>query len=235
MALFAISDLHLPLGVNKPMDVFGRDWENYVEKLKENWQANVKNEDTVVMPGDFSWAMHLRDSQADFEFLQALPGRKILLRGNHDYWWDTLSKLERFKTEKKLDSVYFLQNNYFVYENTAICGTRFWNCPGIAALNEEDEKIYKRELIRCGLTLEKAKGDGFDEIIFFTHYPPVSREGNVDKEFCEIMKKYGVRHVIYGHIHGNQKRFAFVGEYDSIKFDLVSCDFLSFLPLKLKD
>lgn len=235
MALFAISDLHLPLGVNKPMDIFGYEWENYVERLEENWKNTVKAEDTVVMPGDFSWAMHLRDSKADFEFIESLPGRKILLRGNHDYWWETLSKMERFKKEQGFESVHFLQNNYFSYEDTAICGTRFWNCPVISSLNEEDEKIYKRELIRTALTLEDAKKGGFEEIIFFTHYPPVNQDGKADEEFLSLMKKFGVRHVLYGHIHGKGKRMAFTGEYDSIKFDLVSCDFLSFLPLKLKD
>lgn len=235
MALFTISDLHLPLGVNKPMDIFGRDWENYVMRLEENWRANIKNEDTIVMPGDFSWAMHLRDSKADFEFIESLPGRKILLRGNHDYWWDTLSKLERFKKEHGFETVHFLQNNYFSYNDTAICGTRFWNCPVVAKLNAEDEKIYKRELIRCSLTLAEAKKDGFSEIIFFTHFPPVNQQGEVDEEFFKIMKEYNVSRVVYGHIHGSGKKMAFSGEYDSIKFDLVSCDFLSFLPLKLKD
>lgn len=235
MALFTISDLHLPLGVNKPMDIFGHEWENYVEKIENNWLENIKADDTVVMPGDFSWAMHLKDSKADFEFIERLPGRKILLRGNHDFWWDTLSKLERFKKEHGFESVFFLQNNCFSYKDTAICGTRFWNCPGLNPLGEEDEKIYRRELIRTELTLQQAQSEGYGEIIFFTHYPPVSQEGKADEEFCGIMKKYGVKRVIYGHIHGNSKKMAFVGEYDSIKFDLVSCDFLSFLPLKLKD
>ncbi len=235
MALFTISDLHLPLGVDKPMDIFGESWENYVEKLEHNWKESVKDDDTVVLPGDFSWAMHLREAVNDFKFIESLPGRKILLRGNHDYWWDTLSKLERFKKENGFESVHFLQNNYFSYGDVAICGTRFWTCPGENGLSAEDEKIYRRELIRAELTLENAKKDGFSEIIFFTHYPPVNQDGKVDDEFLKLMKKYEVKRVVYGHIHGAGKKYAFTGEYDSIKFDLVSCDFLFFLPLKLKD
>lgn len=232
MALYTISDLHLPLGVNKPMDIFGLGWENYVERLERNWFEIIEESDTVVLPGDFSWAMYLKESVADFEFLQRLPGKKILLRGNHDYWWETVSKMQKFKAEHGFSSVEFLHNNYFAYKDTAICGTRFWICP---PCGQEDEKIYKRELIRCDLTASQAVKDGFEEIIFFMHYPPMTSEGKMDENFIEIMKKYNIRHVIYGHIHGSAQKKAFIGMYDSIKFDLVSCDFLSFLPLKLKE
>lgn len=232
MALYTISDLHLPLGVNKPMDIFGLGWDNYVERIKQNWTDVIKDSDTVVMPGDFSWAMYLKEAVADFEFLQNLPGKKILLRGNHDYWWETISKMEKFKQEYGFSSVEFLHNNYFSYEDTAICGTRFWICP---PCGKEDEKIYNRELSRCELTVSQAKKDGFEKIIFFMHYPPVNSISEVDENFMEIMKKHNISHVVYGHIHGAAQKKALKGMYDSIKFDLVSCDFLSFLPLKLKD
>lgn len=235
MALFTISDLHLPLGVDKPMDIFGSAWENYVERLYSNWTENVSENDTVVMPGDFSWAMHLRESKKDFEFINSLPGRKILLKGNHDYWWETKSKLEKFKTAEGYESVYFLHNNYFCYEDSAICGTRFWNCPTVSPFTGDDEKIYQRELQRCELSIESAKKDGFSEIFFFMHYPPFGADRKIDENFWKIMKKHEVSRVCYGHIHGQKGKFALVGEYDSIKIDLVSCDFLSFLPLKLKD
>ena len=232
MALYAISDLHLPLGVNKPMDIFGAGWENYVQRLRENWINTVKQTDTVVLPGDFSWAMYLKEAREDFNYLDSLPGRKILLRGNHDYWWETVSKMERFNEENGFESIDFLHNSYFSYEDTALCGTRYWMFP---PGGEENEKIYQRELMRCELTLKKAADDGFGEFIFFMHYPPITADEKHDEKLFEIFKKYGVRRVVYGHIHGNASKKAFIGEYDSIKFDLVSCDFLSFLPLKLKD
>lgn len=217
------------------MDVFGCEWENYVKRLEENWKNTVKDGDTVVLPGDFSWAMYLSESEKDFDFINMLPGRKILLKGNHDYWWETVSKLEKFKKEKGYESVFFLHNNYFAYNSVAICGTRFWSCPGSSPFGEEDEKIYRRELVRGELSLQAAKDGGFDEMIFFMHYPPFGADKIIDKDFLALMKKFNVRRVVYGHIHGGAKKTAFTDEYDSIKFDLVSCDFLSFLPLKLKD
>lgn len=235
MALYSISDLHLPLGVNKPMDVFGASWENYVYRLRENWKNVVTEADTVVLPGDFSWAMRLSEAQSDFEYLSALPGIKILLKGNHDYWWDTISKLERFMDEKFFTGIYFLQNNAYLYHDTAICGTRFWVCPGAKPFTQEDERIYLRELGRAELSLQAAQGRQPEEIIFFTHYPPLLKAQEPDERFMTLMHRYGVKRVVYGHIHGNAKQIAFTGVYDGIEFDLVSCDYLQFIPRKLKD
>ena len=235
MALFCISDLHLSLGVDKPMDIFGEVWENYIEKLKENWTKLVLEDDYVVMPGDFCWAMQLLESKKDFEFLNSLAGIKILLKGNHDYWWDTLSTLKRFISENGYENVRFLQNNSFMYKDTAICGTRFWLCPGTSSFSQEDEKIYMRELGRAELSLADAAKNNPKNIVFFTHYPPVSGARKVDEAFCELMQKYSVSRVLYGHLHGNAKNFAFIGEYKGIKFDLVSCDYLDFTPKKIID
>lgn len=236
MALFSISDLHLPLGVNKPMDVFGGAWENYIEKLQINWNRTVEESDCVVLPGDFCWAMHLSEAKADFDYLDALPGSKILLKGNHDYWWDTVSKLRRYVSEQAYRNIYFLQNNAYLYGKAAICGTRFWICPGSPNFSGEDEKIYLRELGRAELSLADAVRQGAEEILFFTHYPPFAGAAReVDGAFCGLMQKYGVKEVLYGHIHGNARHVAFVGEQNGINFDLVSCDYLEFLPKKLRD
>lgn len=235
MALYTISDLHLPLGVDKPMDVFGKAWENYVERLDENWRSLVGEDDWVVLPGDFCWAMHLSEARRDFDFLDALPGVKILMKGNHDYWWDTVSKLRRYVSENGYGDIRFLQNNAFLYRTTAICGTRLWNCPATNGFTEEDAKIYQRELMRAELSLTDAVKYNPEEILFFTHYPPVTAAGEVDAGFLELMQKYGIKHVIYGHIHGNARQFAFIGEQNGIKFDLVSCDYLEFVPKKLID
>lgn len=235
MALYTISDLHLPLGVDKPMDIFGPSWSNYVSRLQENWSMTVKDEDTVVLPGDFSWAMKLSDAKKDFDYLNALPGIKILLKGNHDYWWDTVAKLERFVNDNYYNRIYFLQNNAYLYRTTAICGSRFWLCPGSRPFTEDDERIYLRELGRAELSLKAAQKYQPDEIIFFSHYPPVLKTQEPDAGFMELMHRYGVKTVVYGHIHGNAKHIAFTGERDGVSFHLVSCDSMEFMPLKLKD
>ena len=235
MALFTISDLHLPLGVDKPMDIFGGPWENYIEKLEKNWNETVNDGDWVVMPGDFCWAMHLRESFRDFEFLNKLTGIKVLLKGNHDDWWDTVSKLRRFMSENGFENILFLQNNSFMYKNTALCGTRFWTCPNVPSFSAEDRKIYMRELGRAELSLCDAVKNNPDEILFFTHYPPIANAQTVDEDFAKLMNKYRVKRVIYGHIHGNAAHRAFVGGYNGINFELVSCDYLGFTPKKLCD
>lgn len=235
MALYAISDLHLPLGVNKPMDIFGPAWKDYVYRLKSNWQAHVKEDDYIVIPGDFSWALQLDEAKRDFDFISRLPGVKILLKGNHDYWWDTMAKLKRFVIENAYTNIHFLHNNSFLYQNTSICGTRFWVCPGTNPFTEQDEKIYLRELGRAQLSLESAKKQNPDEIIFFTHYPPFVNASAPDPKFLELMKSYNIKRVLYGHIHGSGKHSAFTGKYNDITFDLVSCDYLQFMPLKIKD
>lgn len=228
MAIFAVSDLHLPLGVDKPMNVFGSKWDNYVEKLKENWQKIVKPEDIVIMPGDISWATYLEDSVADFEYINSLNGKKVILKGNHDYWWTTMNKLSIFMAEHKFSTIEFVHNSAVMYGETAICGTRGWN---IAHDNssDEDKKIFMREKQRMILSLEDAKRKKAKEIIVAMHYPPVEKDG-LNRDFIEILKEYGVKKCVYGHLHAAAQNFACQGDVDGVKLTLVSCDYLNFIP-----
>lgn len=230
MSLYTISDLHLPLGIDKPMDIFGKSWDNYVERIYENWQAAVKPEDTVVLGGDFSWATYLDESYKDFEFLHGLNGRKILLKGNHDYWWSTLNKLCEFTKKHGFSDVFFLQNNVFTAENIAICGTRGWSLDISAP---DDKKIYERELIRLRLSIESAKQTDCEDIYVFTHYPPVTCQIQRTR-FHEILKEYGVKKCIYGHLHGASHKTAFEGETDGVEYILSSADYLEFSPILLR-
>lgn len=233
MALYAIGDLHLPLGVDKPMDIFGKRWENHVERLKENWQNTVTEEDTVVLAGDFSWATYLEESKKDFEFLNSLPGKKIMLKGNHDYWWSTINKMQEFLKKNGFSQIDFLQNNSFEYKDISICGSRGWTMPQMKS-SEEDKRIYARELIRMELSLKSAKNP--ENIFAFTHYPTVMN-GFLENEMTGLFKKYGVKKSVFGHIH-----FAFFGiksifegEENGIEYSLVSADYREFMPVKIAD
>lgn len=232
MALYAIADLHLPLGIDKPMDIFGKAWENYVERLGDNWQSNIKDTDIVVLPGDFSWATYLEQSTKDFEFLHKLNGRKILSKGNHDYWWTTMNKMREFTAKNGFDDIDFLQNNSFVYEGIGICGTRGWIHPAWDNFGGEDRKIFDREVLRLELSLKHA-GD-LSEIYVFTHYPPMSTalESNA---FTDMMKQYPVTKCIYGHLHSASHRNAVNGVVDGIEYKLVSGDYVGFNPVKIHD
>ncbi len=232
MALYTIADLHLPLGIDKPMDIFGAAWSGYVERLADNWQSKIKTGDTVVMPGDFSWATYLEQSYRDFEFLHKLNGRKILLKGNHDYWWTTLNKLRTFIADNGFSDIDFLHNNSYKYENTAICGTRGWLNPSWESFSDEDEKIFSREAQRLELSIKTA-GE-CDEITVFTHYPPLSvqREPNA---FTDVMKKYGVKKCFYGHLHGPAHKSAVEGIVDGTEYKLVSADYLRFEPMLIRE
>ncbi|MBR5218487.1 MAG: metallophosphoesterase [Clostridia bacterium] len=221
MALFAMGDLHLPLGINKPMDIFGRGWENYVERIYQNWNRVVATDDTVLICGDFSWATYLEESIADFEFLHSLPGRKIISKGNHDYWWSTASKLTAFKNEHGFDDVEFLHNNAVSYGDYAICAARGWKSPFDKDFKKDDEKIYEREIIRLELSVSEGKKIS-DKIIVMLHFPP-------DAGITDVLEKYGVEKCVYGHLHG-------VREMENEGRDiLVASDFLGFEPLKLLD
>jgi len=186
----------------------------------------------VVLPGDFSWATYLEDAKKDFEFLQSLNGRKILLKGNHDYWWETMSKLKKYASENNYNSVYFLQNNSFEYKNTFICGTRGWNLPVSPHTGEEDNKIYQREVQRLELSLSSAKKEA-DKIVF-THFPPIGNDC-IQNDFTDMLKKYGVKKCVYGHLHAKSAKNGLTGEIDSVNYLLVSCDYMEFKPLKLLD
>ncbi len=229
MSIFAIGDLHLSFNENKPMNIFGENWDNYEEKIKENWIKYVKQDDLVLLPGDFSWSMHLEDTKKDFEFLNSLPGKKILLKGNHDYWWNTLKKMRNFLKDNNFYNIDFLMNNSYLYENNIIAGTRGWSLSD----EQEEEKFIKREVARLELSLK----DGIEkygddkEIIVCMHYPPITPSNILKKEkfeFINIMKKYNVKKCLYGHLHGNSINEAFEGMYENIEFKLVSADALNF-------
>lgn len=228
MAIYAISDLHLPLSINKPMDIFGPKWSNYVERLRENWQNIVNKEDIVIMPGDISWATYLTDAVADFKYIHELNGRKIILKGNHDYWWTTMNKLNSFLETNNFDTIEFLHNTAVVYENTAICGTRGWNIANEHS-SDEDKKIFLREKQRLILSLEDARKLNAEEIIVAMHYPPVEKDG-INYDFIDIMKEYGVKRCIYGHLHAAAQNYARQGDVNGVNLSLVSCDYLSFIP-----
>ena len=225
MSIYAISDLHLSLGTNKPMDIFG--WQNHLERIRNNWVKLVKEEDTVILPGDFSWALKLEESLNDFLFLESLPGKKILLKGNHDLWWTTVKKVKSFFQENKISSVDLVFNNSIVVENYAICGTRGW----MFTQSEADKKIIARESGRLSRSLDSAVKTGYKPMVFM-HYPPAY--GNeYCKEFIDILKEYSVDKVYYGHIHGNGFNNA-IPEFEGIKLKLVSCDCINFVPFLIK-
>ena len=231
MAIYAISDLHLALSIDKPMDVFGERWHGYMERLKTEWGRTVSDEDHVVIPGDVSWATYIEQALDDFRFINELPGKKIILKGNHDYWWTTMSKLKKFLAENGFDSISFLHNSSCVVDNAALCGTRGWKCPGDEDFSEEDAKIYKRELERLELSLKKAapaEKSGF--IVVALHYPPFNAKGE-PSDFVGIMRRYGVKLGIYGHLHSGRVNSAVEGEHYGMDFKLVSADYLGFRPV----
>ncbi|MDW8800688.1 metallophosphoesterase [Clostridium sp. A1-XYC3] len=227
MALFAISDLHLDLTGDKPMDIFGDKWLNHDEKIKNNWFNKITDEDTVLIAGDISWSMKMEDGMRDLEWIHNLPGRKIMVKGNHDYWWTSISKLNNL-----YDDMDFIQNNSFNYEDYAICGTRGWICPGGDNFSEHDEKIYERELNRLRLSLDSAVKKGFKKFITMIHYPPVN-EKLLESGFVDIFKEYNVEKVIYGHLHGPSLAKALNGELNGIEYIITSGDYINFDPIKI--
>ena len=226
MALYAIGDTHLSLSVQKPMDVFGGAWEGYVEKLRQGFQG-LTEEDTVVLCGDISWGMGLEEARADFAFLDALPGgRKLILKGNHDYWWNTASKMEGFFAENGFSTLKILHNNCYFYKDVALCGTRGW-------FYEEtgSQKVFQRELIRLEASL-KAAGEA--EKLCFLHYPPLY-QGYTCPEIMELLERYQVKRCFYGHLHGGSHRLAIEGARNGVEYRLVAADFVRFSPVKILD
>ena len=229
MSLYVLSDIHLSLGCEKPMDIFS-GWEDYVDRLKKNWLKKITAEDVVVLPGDISWGTTMDEAFEDFNFLHCLPGKKVILKGNHDYWWNTMSKMRAWLSEKGLDTIVILNNNCYIYDKTAICGTRGWIQPG----TKDDVKVYNRELQRLRLSLEDGKKNGASELCAFIHYPPVYSNYK-HLEVIEILSEYGVKRCFYGHVHGESVRYAVNGVVDGIEFKLVSADYLRFCPLHIDD
>ncbi len=230
MALYAISDLHLSLGTDKPMDIFSSLWEDHAEKLRQNWTQTVTEEDTVVIPGDISWATYLEDAKMDFSFLDSLPGRKIISKGNHDYWWTTATKLKKFIEANNFRNISFLHNSYYTYEQWAICGTRGWSS-GEGDTAEENKKIFARERQRLELSLQQGTASGKTKVIAVLHYPPFNSDDD-GYGFIDILKKYKVSICLYGHLHGDFD-LARQGMIEGIDFRLVSSDYLNFSPLKI--
>lgn len=229
MAIFAISDLHLPLSCDKPMDIFGDRWSNYTEKMKKNWNSVVSDNDTVIVPGDISWTTYISDAVADFEYIHSLNGKKLLLKGNHDYWWTTQSKMNAFLSENGFDSIEILQNTAYMVGDTAICGTRGWTAPSPNA-SSDDKKIFEREKQRLILSLESAKSMHAKQITAALHYPPIEKEAETS-DFINIMREYGVSRCVFGHLHAAAHKSAPIGSVCGIRLNLVSCDYLGFTPL----
>ena len=223
MALYTMADLHLSFSTAKPMDVFGDRWKDHPEKIAQRWQ--LTDQDTIVLPGDFSWAIDLNELRADMAFLDALPGKKILSKGNHDYWWETMAKLNRFIAD--YPSVSFLHNNSYTVCGAGICGTRGWTLE----TSDEDEKVLNREVGRLRTSLQQAKAPP----IVFLHYPPIFGDLRCEP-ILEVMKQFGVTEWYYGHLHGaGAAALAFEGESDGITFRLISADHLDFSPVKIRE
>ncbi|MCM8711074.1 metallophosphoesterase [Clostridium sp. SYSU_GA19001] len=227
MSLYAISDLHLALSMEKPMDVFGEHWYKHDEKIKNNWVSKIREDDTVLIAGDISWSMKMEEGLKELEWIHNLPGRKILIKGNHDYWWQSITKLN-----KLYEDMNFIQNNYYSYENYAICGTRGWICPGGENFISHDKKIYEREQIRLKLSLDSAVKAGYNKFIVMLHYPPTN-EKFIETEFIRILKDYNVEKVIYGHLHGPSLNKVFTGKIDGVEYILTSADYINFNPVKI--
>ena len=227
MALYAIGDLHLCLGAPKPMDVFGGNWVGYMDKLKEGLSV-IGSEDTTVLLGDLSWALDLASAREDFAWINQIPGRKIILKGNHDYWWSTASKFYKFCEENGFSDKWILNNNHYVYNGWAICGTRGWFFEEERG-SDHDEKVFKRELIRLETSLKSA-GD-LPKIVFL-HYPPLYK-GYRCEEILELLKCYEVRQCFYGHLHGASHGLALEGQWDGVEYRLVAADKLNFQPYQV--
>lgn len=236
MSIYAIADLHLSFTAEKPMDIYGGEWVNHTEKVKQNWEAKIGNEDTVILPGDSSWALRLEEAKTDLGWISGLPGKKVFIKGNHDLWWNSASKLNAL-----FENMFFLQNTYYETEGWAICGSRGWICPGDDDFTAQDEKIYLRELGRLRLSLEAAAKAGYGKntenakgkIIGVIHFPPASdslrRSG-----FTELFEEYGAEKVVYGHLHGKDAYGSgFKGKRNNVEYILTSTDYLKCAPYKI--
>lgn len=233
MKIFAISDLHLSFMVEKPMDIFGGHWENYTEKIKDNWQKSISNEDLVLIGGDISWAMKMSETVKDFEYIDSLPGKKIIIRGNHDYWWKSISVIR----ETLPTTISALQNDSMKVGNIVIAGTRGWEvCEGNMDFNfsEQDKKIFNREVIRLRLALEDAmkRKEKGDKLVCMIHYPPFNSHRD-DSEFTKLFEEFKVDAVVYGHIHNNIGRYERLIVKNGIPYYLTSADMLQMKPAEI--
>lgn len=235
MAIFAIADLHLSQSTDKPMHIFGQQWEDHQSRLSKAWIESVGQDDTVIIPGDISWGMTLDEALPDLQFIDQLPGRKILSKGNHDYWWGTLGKVMALAAENNLSTLSFMKNNAFLIEGRAVCGTRGWLLPSDPEFKTADQVIYEREIGRLERSLLAGKallGETQGEIIAVIHYPPLLQPIR-NSGFCTLLEKYHVKTCIYGHLHGRGHYKAFEGEKNGVTYHLVAGDYISFKPLRL--
>ena len=234
MSLWTIGDLHLCYSdPSKTMSIFV-GWDDYQERIERNWRELVAPEDTVVLAGDISWGMSLQQAEPDFRLIDSLPGQKIILKGNHDYWWTTVSKMERFFAEKELDTIHLLHNNHYTYGDHAICGTRGWVSGTGDDKDAQNEKVLLREVQRLEVSIKSALDAGIrQEDIVFMHYPPIF-SGNFNYDILEVLYRYRIQKCYYGHIHGrNAHSLCLTGEYDGIDFHLIAGDYLQFIPEKI--
>ncbi|MBS7224252.1 MAG: metallophosphoesterase [Clostridiaceae bacterium] len=232
MALYTLADLHLACAVDKPMDIFGGRWQDYMDKIQKRWTAVVSEQDTVVIGGDVSWGIDFKEAKADFAYLNRLPGHKIILKGNHDLWWNTMTKMNRFIAENGFQGIDFLHNNCYLYEDIGLCGTRGWFYEEDFK-EQHDEKVFRRELMRLETSLKAADAAGAREKYCFLHYPPLYTNFRCG-EIIELMQRYGVTRCIYGHLHSSSLRWAVEGMHEGIEFTLVSGDHVDFTPVLLK-
>lgn len=228
MAIYAIGDLHLSGHTSKPMDIFGDHWTNHQDKIEKSWLKKVGKDDAVLIPGDISWAMTLDEAMVDLEWIASLPGRKYLIKGNHDYWWSSITRLNTL-----FHSMEFIQNNFFVYGKYAICGTRGWVCPNTYNFTQHDKKIYQREANRLEMSIRPAREEGYEDIIVMMHYPPTN-DRLENSLFTDILESYNIKHVVYGHLHDEASHnFALKGLHNGVNYHLVSCDYVDFKLVKI--
>ncbi|MGN1329125.1 MAG: metallophosphoesterase [Eubacterium sp.] len=226
MSLFAIADTHLSFGTNKPMDAF-EGWQNYTEKLEKNWNSLISSDDYTVIAGDISWAMNFEELYNDFKFIDSLNGKKIILKGNHDYWWNTASKMQKFVEENSFDTISFLHNNSYDFDGFSVCGSRGWFFDSEDA---KDEKVLNREVMRIKTSIDSAKNE---EKIVFLHYPPITTN-DVCEEILNILTISGIKKCYYGHLHGAAAKFSIDDNVNGIDFKLISADRLNFIPYLVK-
>lgn len=234
MALFAIADLHLSTKVNKPMDVFGGVWHDYQNKLLKGWSETVSESDTVVIPGDISWATYMEDADKDFLFLEKLPGNKIILKGNHDYWFETANKLNLFFEKLNIKTIKLLHNSFFNYEDIAICGTKGADMTKIPT-SDNAKMLENREKLRLENSLKQAEKEGYEKKYVFLHYPPMIKGGKYnDNPFTKLMQKYNVEKCFYGHLHSRSHNVAICEQFSGTEYRLISADFINFTPFLIK-
>lgn len=226
MSLFAIADTHLSYGTNKPMDTF-EGWQNYTQRLEKNWNNLVNDNDCVIIAGDISWAMNFEQLYADFDFINKLNGKKIIAKGNHDYWWNTLKKMNEFVQKNNFNTISFLHNNSYEFDGFSVCGSRGWL---FDSDEEQDEKVLNREVLRLKMSLDSARNK---EKIVFLHYPPVTTNEKCE-EILNLLKDYGIKKCYYGHLHGVAAKYAIDDKIDEIDFKLISADRLNFTPYLIK-